>query len=242
MQLGENHLAIGHGIQTPWLARDKKTTSAEVYQSQTACGWKSADRERKNFSRFSGHEPAARVNNPMKDGSVDNKILEAAKHWTLVQPVVSAYVGAVVRDFAARDDVLQEIAVAVLESFDRYDRTKPFQSWALGIARNQVHNYFRRISRDRLTFDEQIIAHLADAFDASAADFMQRLQLLGGCIDHLDDRARRVLEWRYRDDLKPAMIAQKMNSNANAVAKMLQRIRDRLRECIQNQSAKEDLR
>ncbi|MFN9850745.1 MAG: sigma-70 family RNA polymerase sigma factor [Planctomycetota bacterium] len=173
---------------------------------------------------------------------MDDKILEAAKQWTLVQPVVSAYVGAVVRDFSARDDLLQEIAVAILESFDRYDSTKPVQSWALGIARNQVHNYFRRVSRDRLTFDEQIIAHLADAFDASASDAMPRMQFLRGCMEHLDDKARRILEWRYRDDMKPAAIAQRMNSNANAVAKTLQRLRDALRDCIRNQSAREGLR
>jgi RNA polymerase sigma-70 factor (ECF subfamily) len=135
---------------------------------------------------------------------VDNKILEAAKQWTLVQPVVSAYVGALVRDFPARDDLMQEIAVAILESFDRYDGEKSFQAWALGIARNQVQNYFRRISRDRLTFDEEIIAYLADAFDESGTEVMHRLQFLSGCIERLEEKSRRVLKWRYRDDLKPA--------------------------------------
>lgn len=172
---------------------------------------------------------------------MDNKILEAAKQWTLVQPVVSAYIGSLVRDFSARDDLMQEIAVAVLESFDRYDCLKPFQAWALGIARNHVHNYFRRINRDRLAFDEEIIAHLADAFDESGTEVMHRLQFLSGCMERLEEKSRRILEWRYRDDLKPAAIAQKMNLSANSVAKMLQRIRDRLRDCIQNQSAKEGL-
>ena len=45
----------------------------------------------------------------------------ATRLWTLAQPVISAFVTSVVRDFAARDDVLQEIAVAVIESFERYD-------------------------------------------------------------------------------------------------------------------------
>lgn len=172
---------------------------------------------------------------------MDNKILEAAKQWTLVQPVVSAYVGSLVRDFSARDDLMQEIAVAILESFDRYDGDKPFQSWALGIARNQIYNYFRSTNRDRLTFDEEIIAHLAEAFDESGTEVMHRLQFLSGCMERLEEKSRRVLEWRYRDDLKPAAIAKKMNLSANSVAKMLQRIRDRLRDCIQTQSAREGL-
>lgn len=175
----------------------------------------------------------------VKEQRVDNQFLEAAKQWTRVQPVISAYVGAAVRDFAARDDLLQEIAVAVLESFDRYDPVKPFQSWAIGIARNQVHNYYRRVGRDRLTFDEEIIVHLADAFDDSGSEMLHRLQFLGGCMERLDDRSRNILQWRYRDDLKPAAIAQKINSSANAVAKHLQRLRDRLRDCIRSRSAQE---
>ncbi|MFM8584714.1 MAG: hypothetical protein ACKOFW_24920, partial [Planctomycetaceae bacterium] len=51
---------------------------------------------------------------------------QATRQWTLAQPVVSAFIGSIVRDVAARDDVLQETAVAVLESFDRYDPALPF--------------------------------------------------------------------------------------------------------------------
>jgi hypothetical protein len=34
---------------------------------------------------------------------------QAIRNWTLAQPIVSAYVAAVVRDFRDRDDVLQAI-------------------------------------------------------------------------------------------------------------------------------------
>ena len=95
---------------------------------------------------------------------MDEQIRKATRHWTLAQPVVSAFITSVVRDFTARDDVLQEIAVAVIETFDRYDPERPFVGWALGIARNQVRLYLRRKQRDRLIFDEEIIARLAAAF------------------------------------------------------------------------------
>ncbi|MFM8287203.1 MAG: sigma factor, partial [Planctomycetaceae bacterium] len=89
---------------------------------------------------------------------------QATRQWTLAQPVVSAFIGSIVRDVAARDDVLQETAVAVLESFDRYDPALPFLPWCLAIARNQVRLYLRTRHRDRLVFSEQAIAALADAF------------------------------------------------------------------------------
>ena len=84
------------------------------------------------------------------------------------------------RDFTARDDVLQEIAVAVIETFDRYDPERPFVGWALGIARNQVRLYLRRKQRDRLIFDEEIIARLAAAFESMPSDQLRKLDFLQG--------------------------------------------------------------
>ncbi len=172
---------------------------------------------------------------------VDSRIVIATRQWTLVQPVVSAFVGAVVRDFAARDDILQEVAVAVLESYDTYDPARPFQAWALGIARNQIRQYLRKQHRDLLTFDEQVVANLAIAFDEESSQLAHELDHLQVCLGKLDTKARNVLELRYSRGWKPAAIATQLNLSANAVAKSLQRIRDLLRECIRRQARIEEL-
>lgn len=173
---------------------------------------------------------------------MDSRILAATRNWTLVQPIVSAFVGAIVRDFASRDDLLQEIAVAVLQSYDNYDPKMPFQPWALGIARNQVRIYLRKRSRDRLVFDDQTVDGLVDSFVESAAAYAPQLDFLHNCVSKLDDKARQLLTLRYVDDLKPAAISDRVGQSANAVAKALQRIRDLLRECVRREAALEDLR
>ncbi len=61
---------------------------------------------------------------------MDRQIVEATRLWVLSQPAVAAFLSTVVRDFRERDDVLQDVAVAVLESFPRYDAAKPFTPWA----------------------------------------------------------------------------------------------------------------
>ena len=80
---------------------------------------------------------------------MDSRVREATRLWTLAVPTVSAFIISLVRDFQDRDDVLQETAVAVMESFARYDPAQSFVGWAIGIARNQVWLYFRRKGRDR---------------------------------------------------------------------------------------------
>jgi RNA polymerase sigma-70 factor (ECF subfamily) len=171
--------------------------------------------------------------------SVDESTRHVARQWALAQPRVSAFITAVVRDFSDRDDLLQDIAVAVFESFDSYDADRPFVAWAMGVARNQVGLYLHRRRRDRLVFDQATVDSLAAAFaDVSGAE-SRELDFLHDCIGQLDGRGRQLCELRYQKGLKPAAISQAMGMANTAVRKALQRIREQLRACVQNKALAE---
>jgi RNA polymerase sigma-70 factor (ECF subfamily) len=173
---------------------------------------------------------------------MDEKYQQAIRYWTLAQPVVSAYVSAVVRDFRDRDDVLQAISVAILESFDSYDPSRPFLGWAMGVARNQIGTYLRERRRNRLTFDAETIEQLAVAFEQVEPEKTRSLDHLHECLSKLEGRARRLCDLRYQNDLKPAAIASLLGMTPNTVAKSLQRIRDQLRQCIERNAASDGAR
>src|SRR4051794_9045060 len=97
---------------------------------------------------------------------MDEQLRQATRLWTSAQPTVSAFVATLVRDFRDRDDVLQETAVAVIESFDHYDASRSFVGWALGIARNQALMHLRRRGRDVHCFDTETVEQLAVAFES----------------------------------------------------------------------------
>jgi RNA polymerase sigma-70 factor (ECF subfamily) len=168
---------------------------------------------------------------------MDDQTRRAMRLWALAQPTVSAFITAVVRDFSDRDDILQDVAVAVLDGFDSYDPDRPFTPWAIGIARNQIGLYLRRRRRDRHTFDTDAVANLAAAFEAIAEEESVLLERLRVCVARLGTRARRLCQLRYRDDLKPAAIAETLAMTANGVSKALQRVRAQLRACIQGTGA-----
>ena len=163
-------------------------------------------------------------------------ILEAARLWTLAVPTVSAFLSSLVRDFQDRDEVLQETAVAVMQSFDRYDPSQSFVGWAVGVARNQVRLHFRRRSREKLAFDSEAVDALAWAFVEGSSQH-HRLDALVECVEGLEAKSRELCRLRYERDLKPAAIGERIGMGANAVAKALQRIRERLRECIERKTA-----
>lgn len=162
---------------------------------------------------------------------MDDRTRHAARLWTLALPGVSAFVASLVQEFSERDDVLQETAVAVMESFERYDSSQPFMAWAIGIARNQVRLHWRRKQRERVTFDSDTLEALAAAFTNEPVD--DGLRFLADCFGLLDQKAKELCRLRYESDLKPAAIAGHVGAQANGIAKALQRIRDRLRECIE---------
>lgn len=152
-------------------------------------------------------------------------------------PTVSAFLASVIHNFRDRDDVLQDTAVAVVESFDRYDPSRPFVAWAVGVARNQVGLYLRRRQRDRLLFDNETVDAVASAFVEVSAEPNHQARYLTDCMALLEKRSRQLLELRYTQDLKPAAISKLLDMSANTVAKALQRIRDQLRACIDHKAA-----
>jgi RNA polymerase sigma-70 factor (ECF subfamily) len=163
---------------------------------------------------------------------VDESTRQAMRQWTLVQPIVSSYVHAMVRDHGARDDLMQEIAIAVLDSYDRFDSNSQFERWAMGIARNHLRNYFRTQSRKRLHFDDDLVASLAESFADTRADDLPYQEHLQYCLAQLDGRAKELCLARYNDNKTPTEIALNLGSTANRISKALQRIREKLRECI----------
>lgn len=160
------------------------------------------------------------------------EILEATRQWTLAVPTVSAFITSLVANFQDRDDILQETAGAVLESFHRYDSSQSFVGWAIGIARNQVRLHARRNRRVKVAFDSEAVEALAWAFSETNSRDV-RLDHLGGCVQELENQAQELCRLRYELDLKPAAIGERLGMAANTVAKALQRIRDRLRECVE---------
>ena len=167
----------------------------------------------------------------------DARTRQAFTLWTQAQPAVSAFVYALVGDGQTRDEVLQDVAVAILESFDRYDASRPFLPWALAIARNEVANLRRARGRSPAPLSEAA----EDSLAAAVADVGEgehfRLALLDDCLQRVHGRPREVCDLRYRGGASVEQIAATLGMQPNTVAKTLQRVREELRECIEERLA-----
>lgn len=170
---------------------------------------------------------------------MDEPARHALAQWTLALPAVSAYVHALVGHAADRDDILQDTALAVIESYPRFDRSRPFLPWALSIARARAIDFARLRSLRPLALSPAAAEALAVAFEQVSDLERTRLDHLRECLDRLDARSREACELRYRSGMQPAQISEHLRLQPNTVAKVLQRAREQLRDCIEQRAAQE---
>ena len=157
--------------------------------------------------------------------------------WMQHQKTVGSFVWTAIGDLHDSEDVLQQVAEAVAEHFDRYEREKPFLPWVMAIARNKVTDHYRREGRNRLRLSTGSLEQLCEVTQDLQEELSERAEALELCLRKLGRKARQMLDLRYGHDLSPKRIAEKLGTTANSVSATLSRIRSSLAECINTRLA-----
>lgn len=161
-------------------------------------------------------------------------IKQVAIKWTRIQPSIGRFIRSFVRNRSDAEDVIQEVALNVLESADNYDPKRPFSGWAFTIARRTVTNHLRRRYRDQHLFGSESFEHLATAHQNLNDRKDEMVDALEQCIANVSGRNRKILHLRYREGLAIKKIGERLSMSANAVTVALHRLRDTLRSCVSN--------
>lgn len=159
--------------------------------------------------------------------------------WTQAQPAVRGYVAMVVRDRHAVEDVVQDVAVAIARDFETYDPVKPFKPWALGVARHRVLQYLDRNKRDRLVFDNEVLASLAQRAEALSSRQIEHEEALEHCIAQLPAKMREIIVMKYLRDLRVREIADLKQQTLGTITGVLRRARSVLTLCLKQRLSKQ---
>ncbi|MGB0768061.1 MAG: sigma-70 family RNA polymerase sigma factor [Phycisphaeraceae bacterium] len=153
--------------------------------------------------------------------------------WLKAQPILAGYVGSMVRDRAAADDILQSVALTSVEKLDEYEPDRSFEAWVVGIARYKVLQYYREVDQDRLIFDDQLADAYTRHFADAAQGYEQRVDALRDCIDKLPEDGRALLNNRYFDQQSVKSIAAMLGKTPARISKQLFSLRRALEQCIE---------
>ena len=77
--------------------------------------------------------------------------------WTAMQTDVFSYVVAIIPNFHDAQDVVQKVAVVIVNKYDQYDSKRSFREWVLGITRYEILKYRQNKAREKLVFSEILI-------------------------------------------------------------------------------------
>lgn len=162
--------------------------------------------------------------------------------WTQTQPTITAFVSSVIPDFQDADDILQQVAVAIVKNYDKYDKTRSFVAWAIGIAKNEIQMHYRNTSRKKVIFSTKTIQAISDVYEKESVKFDDTRKALDICIKKLKGQSKYILKMRYLSEMSVPRISQKLGMNQGAIYTTLHRIRLALRDCINRQLSSGDAR
>jgi len=156
--------------------------------------------------------------------------------------VVSAYqqdvwrvAAAMLRDFTATENLVQQASVNAYFNLDQFTPGADFGVWIKAIARNAVREELRKRSRS----DEHLRAYhdlLAARMDSDPAPD-PRMDALRKCRKLLAPQAARVVELRYEKGRPFDEIARELNRSLEATRQLLNRIRLTLRDCMERKAS-----
>lgn len=136
-------------------------------------------------------------------------------------------------------DVVQETAVALWQSIEKFDPARPFVPWACRFALNEARRHLRSASRRRRLIDDDVAALLESRRVELAPRLDRRREHLRDCLARLPaDQYRLVLGYYFDEDSIEALATQ-LGRGTDAIYKSLQRIRRALHECIERKVQKE---
>jgi RNA polymerase sigma-70 factor, ECF subfamily len=153
--------------------------------------------------------------------------------WVGAQGPLTAFVRSLVPDFQQAEEVLQRVATALVRKFDRYDSNRSFAAWAIGMAKYEVLYFRRERATDRHVFNDEIVDSIALSYQMLVEEADPYRDALQRCVEGLEGRAKRVVELRYGKGLTSPVVAREMRLSAGAVRMLLSRVRQSLRECIE---------
>lgn len=158
-------------------------------------------------------------------------------HFLTHQQDLRAFIGALVREPQVREDIFQNVALTLWESFERYDPQRSFGAWARGIAAKKILHEHRRNARFPLVFPPEVIQSVLDAYDRTETPDAPRQAALRVCMERLPQRTREILTLRYDQDLSGESIAVRVGSTVDAVHQTLSRARTSLADCVRRRLA-----
>lgn len=148
------------------------------------------------------------------------------------QHTVHAYIRALVPNRSDVDDIMQEVSLTLWNKWHTFEEGTDFLRWACSVAFIEILRYRRKSAKNRFWFSESLLELMAADFREHADVYALRLDALSACVEKLDRSDRWFIEIHYRQGGSVRTLAEQCGKPLSTVYKILLRIRESLRRCV----------
>ena len=156
-----------------------------------------------------------------------------------LQPSLLTSLQNVIQNADASKEILQNVAAVLWEKYSDIDDKVRFRKIAYTVMRYEILSYRRDKARNRLIFDENVIALLVDKSSVSQPQISREQELLEKHLEELTPEQKKLLFDAYQSDSQIQSMAKEQGKTPMALYKKLQKIRSKLLENIQKELNRE---
>lgn len=153
-----------------------------------------------------------------------------------------AFARALLPDWNAVDDALQEASVTMWEKRGQLKDEEGFLPWAKVILRFKCLSAASSVRRHRRILSDEILSLLADEAEGAPADELARVRrALKECLNKFSRSHQDLLLAPYLGDGRVKQLAGDCGKSVNSLYKLLGRLREKLGGCIRGHLGTEGL-
>ena len=152
---------------------------------------------------------------------------------TASQNSLYGYILSLLPDRAAAQDVLQEVNLTAWKKRGDFSLGTNFVAWASKIAYFHVLSHRRKMGRDRLVFDDEVLDYLAERQLERIDETDRRATALKRCLEKLPANQRALVAQRYAPGGSVQDIAATAGRKVGSISQSLYLIREALRKCVE---------
>ncbi|QDT63726.1 sigma-70 family RNA polymerase sigma factor [Calycomorphotria hydatis] len=147
---------------------------------------------------------------------------------------IEAYIRTLIFDRVDAEDVLQDVCVRLWKNFDEFEFGRSFRRWAFGVTYNVARQYWRNRKRSTgQALSEEALAKLSKVHQATVEIAEMRQDMLRECIERLPEADKSLVRKVYYRSNTVAEVARETGKRANSISMKLNRIRNKLSDCIE---------
>ncbi len=173
--------------------------------------------------------------------SRDEKYESFLKLYRANESCISRYILALCPNYSAAEDIVQETMLVMWRKYGQYEPGTNFIAWGMQIARYCVNHYYRQERLRIVCFDNEALESISRHPGHVHLNQDAYLDALDECTGGLSEENKKMITWRYADNMKVIDIALKLEKTLSATYKVMSRLHHAILTCIEKKLAKGEI-